>query len=38
VISVTLLVAWDLAVFVLDRRTYLIFSVGQVGIRDKLGD
>jgi hypothetical protein len=37
-IAVPLLAAWALTVFVLDRRTYLIFSVGQIRIRDELGE
>src|SRR5262249_18872517 len=36
-IGLTLLVAWVAAVFVFDRRTYLVFSVGQVRFRDELG-
>jgi hypothetical protein len=36
-IGLTLLVAWAAAVFVFDRRTYLVFSVGQVRVRDELG-
>lgn len=38
VISVLLCVAWVLTVFVFDRRTYLIFSVGQVRVHDELGE
>lgn len=38
VISAVLFVAWALTIFVFDRRTYMIFSVGQVRIRDELGD
>lgn len=38
VFSTVLFVVWALAVFVFDRRTYMIFSVGQVRIRDELGD
>jgi hypothetical protein len=38
VIAATLFVAWGLTVFVFDRRTYLIFSLGQIRIRDELGD
>ncbi len=38
VIAVPLFLAWALAVFVFDRRTYMVFSVGQVRIRDELGD
>jgi hypothetical protein len=36
-IAVTLLGAWVAAIFVFDRRTYLIFSVGQIRLRDELG-
>jgi hypothetical protein len=38
VISAVLFIAWALAIFVFDRRTYMIFSVGQIRIRDELGD
>lgn len=38
VISVTLFIAWLVTVFVLDRRTYMVFSVGQVRLKDELGD
>jgi hypothetical protein len=38
VISTVLFVVWALTLFVFDRRTYMIFSIGQVRIRDELGD
>jgi hypothetical protein len=38
VISLVLLVAWVLAVFLFDRRTYVVFSVGQVRVHDELGE
>jgi hypothetical protein len=38
VISVVLLVAWVLTVFVFDRWTYMIFSAGQIRIRSEIGD
>jgi hypothetical protein len=38
VISVVLFAVWVLTHFVFDRRTYLIFSVGQIRVRDELGD
>jgi hypothetical protein len=38
VISVVLFAVWALTLFVFDRRTYLIFSVGQIRVRDELGD
>jgi lysylphosphatidylglycerol synthetase-like protein (DUF2156 family) len=38
VISVVLFVVWTLTLFVFDRRTYLTFSVGQIRMRDELGD
>jgi len=38
VLSTVLFIAWVLAVFVFDRRTYLIFQPGQVRVRDELGD
>jgi hypothetical protein len=37
-LSTALFVVWALTVFVFDRRTYMVFSVGQVRIRDELGD
>lgn len=36
-ISLPLLLMWFLAVFVFDRRTYMVFSAGQIRIRDELG-
>lgn len=38
VISTVLFIAWVLTVFVFDRWTYLIFSVGQVRLRSEVGD
>lgn len=38
VISTVLFIAWLLTVFVFDRWTYLVFSVGQVRLRDEIGD
>jgi hypothetical protein len=38
VIAVPLLAAWALAVFVFDRRTHVVFSVGQVRVHDELGE
>jgi hypothetical protein len=37
-IAVPVLVAWLLTVFFFDRRTYMVFSTGQVRIRDELGE
>jgi hypothetical protein len=37
VISVPLFLMWILAIFFFDRRTYMVFSAGQVRIRDQLG-
>lgn len=36
-ISIPLCLIWFLIVFVFDRRTYMVFSAGQVRIRDELG-
>jgi hypothetical protein len=36
-ISLTLFVVWALTFFVFDRRTYVIFSEGQIRVRDELG-
>ncbi len=36
-IAVPLALMWGLTVFFFDRRTYMVFSVGQVRIRDRLG-
>ncbi len=36
-ISLPLFLIWVLAVFVFDRRTYMVFSAGQIRIRDELG-
>jgi hypothetical protein len=36
-VSVWFLVIWVLSVFFFDRRTYLIFSPGQVRVRDQIG-
>jgi len=38
VIAVPLFVMWAVTVFFLDRRTYMVFSTGQVRIRDELGE
>src|SRR5581483_1302290 len=38
VISTVLFVAWFLIVFVFDRWTYLVFSVGQIRLRSEVGD
>lgn len=38
VISTVLFIVWAVHVFVLDRRTCLIVSTGQVRLRDELGD
>lgn len=38
VIATVLFLVWALTVFVIDRRTYLVFSVGQVRVRDELGE
>jgi len=38
VIGVPLLLAWLLTFFVFDRRTYMVFSVGQIRLRDRLGE
>lgn len=37
-VGVVLLVAWLVVVLFLDRRTYLVFSVGQLRCVDRLGD
>jgi len=37
-IAVPVLIAWLLTVFFFDRRTYMVFSTGQVRIRDELGE
>lgn len=37
-LAVPVFVAWVATVFFLDRRTYMIFSTGQVRIRDELGE
>jgi hypothetical protein len=37
VIAVPVFVAWVLALFVFDRRTYLAFSLSQIRVRDELG-
>jgi lysylphosphatidylglycerol synthetase-like protein (DUF2156 family) len=37
VISTTLFLAWVLTIFFFDRRTYLLFTTGQVRFRDRLG-
>jgi hypothetical protein len=36
-VSLPLFLIWVLAVFVFDRRTYMVFSAGQIRIRDELG-
>jgi hypothetical protein len=36
-LSVWFLVIWALSVYLFDRRTYIIFSSGQVRIRDQIG-
>jgi hypothetical protein len=36
-IGVPLMIAWVLTFFLFDRRTYIVFSVGQVRFRDLLG-
>jgi hypothetical protein len=38
VISTVLFVVWALTFLVFDRRTFMIFAVGQVRIKDELGD
>jgi hypothetical protein len=38
VISALLFAAWALTLFVFDRRTYMIFSVGQLRVHDELGE
>ncbi len=38
VLSTALFVVWALHVFILDRRLYLIVSMGQIRLRDELGD
>jgi hypothetical protein len=37
VISVPLFVIWAASVFFFDRRTYLVFSLSQIRVRDELG-
>jgi hypothetical protein len=37
-IGILLLVVWLLALFVFDRRTFLVFSVGQIRLHDELGE
>ncbi len=36
-LSLWFLAIWALSVFVFDRRTYIIFSAGQVRYRDQIG-
>jgi hypothetical protein len=38
VIATVLFIVWGLTVFLFDRRTYLVFTLGQVRFRDELGD
>jgi hypothetical protein len=37
VIAVPIFVVWVLVVFVFERRTYLVFSLSQIRVRDELG-
>lgn len=38
VIGLPLMLMWLVTVFGFDRRTYLVFSVGQIRLRDRLGE
>jgi hypothetical protein len=37
-VGVPLMIAWVVTVFFLDRRTYMVFSVGQIRFCDRLGE